>query len=128
MGALTLLPEDVFTLEGATVTLRCGSNKDDVIWWTLRRPGVAASTSIFQGRPDGDVVITFKSRFSADQSAGFADQKLIIKNVTMDDAGLYECIDEAGFGQGTNRTASANLVVIRMNVPLLCSVSLKRTN
>jgi len=118
-GELLSGPVNTVSLEGDTVQLNCSSSLSPMtVMWKHVLPRTDTPT-IFGPSLDRKGVIYEHyqgGRFEVrNQDVRF--QNLIIRNVTLSDAGTYRCIDSEGlaYGEGLSsygRWANANLTVI----------------
>ena len=73
---------------GRTVRLKCTTSLKVYPDWTHN------SIPLFV---NGEIDINQQSQYSVDKSVS-GQYDLVLENVTAAEAGLYECLDEAGFG------------------------------
>ena len=88
---------NVTSSEGQTVTLSCNSLlNSDVDWRHQDTP----TGPIYYVYTNGVVYDIFRRRYSVDRRSKYGEYwfDLVISRVQLSDAGLYICIDDAGFG------------------------------
>lgn len=80
---------------GDDVLLSCTSQSREPVYWVFQRDMSDDFTEI---SIHGTVFDNFRLRYS------LSEQALLIRNVTLSDAGLYHCIEDNGLGRWHNAT------------------------
>jgi len=79
---------------GENVILSCETSLEHAVEWThVERQGDAALVVYISGF----VINGYRGRFSVDTSVQHV-YNLVIRNISLPDAGIYTCIDDDGFG------------------------------
>ena len=114
--SLTIRPRNARKLVQQSVEFRCGSNSVDVLTgkpqpveWIFNEQCVYCA---------GVINVTFERRFVVDDTSVPGMYPLQIPNITVDDRGMYKCVDNPI--SGAAEIASALLVVI---VPLETNIT-----
>jgi len=100
-------PVNTVAIVGSTVELICSSSNDEPVVWTTISTQSGIQYDVFQ---DGHITDKFKERFSVTKAG--TSQNLVIRNVDLEDAGLYSCVDDNGLGLNVGDILSANLTVL----------------
>lgn len=96
-GTLTVPPGDVLALTGSIARLRCSTDYSSPVYWDRVLFGSDEQETIYYGK--NGMVRVAGDRFSVDGDSTRGRYDLVIRNVQLEDAGMYRCIDDAGIGE-----------------------------
>lgn len=107
-GGLTIRPVNTVVALGETVQLPCKTDLPDAVEWHHQPVQATRWRSVFS--VVGEIGHEYQPRFNVTPTdQGHMD--LTIRDVTFEDAGSYQCIDEGGLGLENGQFGEAVLVV-----------------